>query len=271
MKSFVTDLAVELLRRIPRHSGGITVNTMQFGGAKITATQITNAAGAEQIGKPVGTYINIECAADSDISAVLTRELKKIICPLPLGFLRKDPTSRGKENGLAVKSPNAAGRAAGAAGARILAVGLGNDRFVADSLGPLALSYIRTGEKMMTFEPNVKGITGINSVDAIKQIVALCRPDFVIAVDGLVSASADRIGCNYQIATTGITPGSGICRDNKRLDKEFLRVPVIAVGVPVCTVIEDGKGNTLHATVKEIDRMVLLAAQNIAGGINGLG
>lgn len=250
----VTDLAVELLRRTPRRSSGITVKTVQSDGVYVTATQITDEAGAKQIGKPAGTYINIECAVDSDISAVIAQELRKLSAKLPAGR----------------KSAGAADRSSDkTAPPRILIVGLGNDRFVADSLGPRVLSYIKTGEKLMTFEPNVKGITGINSVDAIKQITALCKPEFVIAVDSLVCASADRIGCNYQIATTGITPGSGVCRDNKRLDEKFLRVPVIAVGVPICIIMESPKGKLLHATVKDIDRVIINCALNIANGING--
>jgi spore protease len=234
VKPFVTDLAVELLRRSPQHGRGITVSSKKTVGGKITTTKITNKSGEKQIGKPIGTYINIESEPETDNSVLISKELQNII----------------KKN------------------ARVLAVGLGNDRFIADSLGPRVLSYINTGEKLMTFEPNVKGITGINSVDAIKQIVKLAKPDYVIVIDSLVSGSADKIGVNYQIATSGITPGSGIGRDNKRLDKKFLGVPVIAVGVPICTIISGENGKTLHATVKEIDRIIINCALNIANGIN---
>jgi spore protease len=234
MKLYITDLAAELLRRTPRRDNGISVAEKRTGGVKVTTMKITSAAGAKKIGKPVGTYINCENQIETDNSAVISRELRKII-----------PKS-----------------------SRILAVGLGNDRFIADSLGPKVLSYINTGKDLMTFEPNVKGITGINSVDAIKQIVKLCKPDFVVVIDSLVSGAADKIGTNYQIATTGITPGSGIGRDNKRLDKRFLGVPVIAIGVPICTIITTKK-NTLHATVKEIDQIIAHCALNIANGING--
>jgi hypothetical protein len=53
------------------------------------------------------------------------------------------------------------------------------------------------------------------------------------------------------------------------LDKKFLGVPVIAVGVPICTIITIGGGKRLHATVKEIDQIIAACALNIANGING--
>jgi spore protease len=235
MKPYITDLAAELLRRAPDCTDGVAVNEKRSGGVKIMTMQIKNSAGAKQIGKPIGAYINIVSRPEADSSSAISQELRK--------FIPKN--------------------------SRVLVVGLGNDRFIADSLGPKVLSYINTGEDLMTFEPNVKGITGINSVDAIKQIVKLCKPDCVIVIDSLVSGAADKIGTNYQIATTGITPGSGIGRDNKRLDKQFLRVPVIAIGVPICTIIT-AKQKILHATVKEIDQIIVHCALNIANGINGI-
>jgi spore protease len=244
---FITDLATELLRRTPHRGDGITVTVEASKGVKTTTTKITTETAAKQIGKPVGTYINIE--SPEDCAAELSKYLRVLIPP---------------------KS-------------RVLVVGLGNDRFVADSLGPQVLSYINTNDNLMTFEPNVGGITGIESVDAIKAITKLAKPDAVVVIDSLVSREADKIGTNYQIASSGISPGSGIARTNKRLDKKFLNVPVIAVGIPVCTILQPSpkspaarkktkrhETHIMHVVPKEIDIIIKNCALNIAAAVNTL-
>ncbi|MDR1917589.1 MAG: GPR endopeptidase [Christensenellaceae bacterium] len=291
MKPYITDLAAELLRHTPHHDKGISVNMKRADGIKIMTMQITNEMGARQIGKPVGTYINLECDTETENSptpSAPSAQSAPSATPAP-SAPPATPTpsaSSAPSTPPATPVPSATSASSGEMQnllpnlisgklqrllpkkSRVLVVGLGNDRFVADSLGPKVLSFINTGERLMTFEPNVKGITGINSVDAIKQIVKLCKPNCVIVIDSLVSVSADKIGTNYQIATSGITPGSGIGRDNKRLDEDFLGVPVLAIGVPICTIIT-AKRKTLHATVKEIDQIIINCALNIANGING--
>jgi spore protease len=226
----ITDLACELLQKPPYCTDGIIIKKDK----NKTVTQIINEEGVKQTGKPIGTYINIECPDDKIIPEI-TKSLKKLTAAKP----------------------------------RILAVGLGNDRFVADSLGPKVLSYINTNENLMTFEPNVGGITGINSVAAIKAITKLAKPDCVLIIDSLVARDADKIGKNYQIADSGITPGSGIGRDNKRCDKKFLGVPVIAVGVPVCTILKN-KDKIMHVVPHQIDIVVKECSLNIAAAVNAM-
>ena len=153
---------------------------------------------------------------------------------------------------------------------KILVVGLGNDKFIADSLGPRVLTNIKTNEHIVTFEPCVFGVTGINSVQAILAIAKLVHPTAVIVIDSLVSASPSRIGTNYQICTSGITPGSGIGRDNQTINRKLLGVPVLAIGVPVCTIMTLPQNKIYHVVPKEIDMVIRDCANLIARSLNTL-
>jgi spore protease len=239
MKGRITDLACEMLRRRPKYEDGVSVSVKRMGGVKTTTTKILSASAASEIGKPCGIYINIETKANSTPEHTVTAIASAV-------------------NGQIKRAE------------KILVVGLGNDRFIADSLGPKVLRYINTNENLMTFEPNVSGITGINSVDAIKAISRLAKPTLVIVIDSLVAADASRIGTNYQIADSGITPGSGIGRDNKRIDRQFLGVPVIAIGIPVCTIITTKIGRIMHLMPKNIDAVVEESSLVIAAAIGTL-
>ncbi len=129
---------------------------------------------------------------------------------------------------------------------RILIVGLGNSNIVADSLGPsVANNIIVTNHlfklfpskvdkdlrRVSVFTPKVMGQTGLETSDLIKAITKLYNPTLIIAIDSLASTSVKRINKVIQINDTGICPGSGIGNNRKPLNKQVLKVPVIAIGV----------------------------------------
>lgn len=234
----ISDLACELLRRAPHDTEGLSVTNTEHSGIILHTTNIKNTAAARQIGKPVGTYHNIDATRGKprNISNVLRRSLQSLLT---------NPT-------------------------KLLIVGLGNDNFVADSLGPCVLRQIKTGDKLLTFEPCVFGVTGINSVDAIKAITKLTQPSAVIIIDSLVTATPSRIGTNYQICTSGITPGSGIGRNNQTINKKLLGVPVLAIGVPVCTIMTKVPDQIFHVVPKDIDVVIRDCAKIIAQSLNTL-
>lgn len=234
----ITDLACELLRRAPREIAGLTTNTRTQSGVTVHTTTITTPSAARDIGKPIGTYLNLDTtnAKPRNISNALRQALASLI---------SDTT-------------------------KILIVGLGNDKFVADSLGPRVLEQINTGTHLLTFEPCVFGVTGINSVDSIQAMTKLVHPTAVIVIDSLVSATPSRIGTNYQICTSGITPGSGIGRDNQTINRRLLGVPVLAIGVPVCTIMTATKNKIYHVVPKDIDIVIRDCAQIIARSLNTL-
>ena len=127
-----------------------------------------------------------------------------------------------------------------------LVVGLGNRSVTPDSLGP------RTAERVLVTRhigdslpwgaemnsvcaaaPGVLGVTGMETAEILRGMVAHVKPDAVIAVDALAARSSKRIASTIQITDTGITPGSGVGNHRKALDRRTLGVPVIAVGVPL--------------------------------------
>ena len=117
---FGTDLAIE--RREITNSGkndGVTVKKRRVKSASVTEIEITTDAGAEKLGKPVGTYVTVELPpfssefddADSRMLAVRD-EIKKLL------------------------PKNTSG---------VLVVGLGNSDITPDALGPKTAKDIFSG------------------------------------------------------------------------------------------------------------------------------
>ncbi len=189
----------------------------------ITRVKVTDETGSQIMGKPKGSYITLEAkglkSADSDLkdkmSMALSKELSAII---------------PKKKSL-----------------KTLIVGLGNWDVTPDALGPQVVSkvlitshlfklYNKTEDPSMTatsaISPGVMGTTGLETSDIVKGIVERSKPDLLIAIDALASRKMERVSTTIQISTTGISPGSGVGNNRKKLDQETLGVPVIAIGVP---------------------------------------
>ena len=76
------------------------------------------------------------------------------------------------------------------------------------------------------------GTTGIETSDLITSSVKGLNPDLVIVIDSLASQSVERLNKTIQMTDSGIHPGSGIGNHRKKINKETIGVPVIAIGVP---------------------------------------
>ena len=126
-----------------------------------------------------------------------------------------------------------------------LIIGLGNRKIISDALGSKTIDNIIVTRHMYLLgdvdkkyrnisilEPNVMGVTGIDSFEIIKNVVAEIKPDFIVCIDSLCAASIERINKTIQITSSGITPGSGIGNNREELSFDTLNVPVIAIGVP---------------------------------------
>ena len=234
----ITDMAVELCEDINYSEEGVTLDIENLGGGiRKVVTHITSAKGAKKLGRPKGIYVTIEGLANrgqkENISKILSGSIKQFI----------------KESDSPFK--------------KLLIVGLGNSRFVADSLGPTVCDNLLPNEKIATFKPSVLGATGVASTETIFAITKTVKPSHVLVVDSLCCHDIDRLGNNFQITNTGITPGSGIGRDNQKIDENFLGVPVIALGVPM--VIYQP---SLHYVVpKMVDLVVQECADIISGAV----
>lgn len=222
-----------------------------------------------EFGKPAGTYVTYELV-DTENFSILVKdfgvELKKLL---------------GKFS-------------------KLLVVGVGNDALLSDSLGPKTVKMLDIPEgkdkRVFTLCPSVEGITGIDSFDVIKSIVGLVKPDKIIVVDSLSTRKIGRVGRSFQLATSGLTPGSGCGKlEQVELSSESLGVPVIAIGVPlvlhiklliyemfnegvkdfslISDILSTKVFNELNGVImapKEIDLLVEFCAKIISSVLNGL-
>lgn len=146
-----------------------------------------------------------------------------------------------------------------------LVIGLGNPKIISDALGSKTLDNIIVTRHLYLLnnvdtryrnvsilEPNVMGVTGIDSFDIIKKIVEKIKPDFIIAIDSLCAIDIKRLNKTIQITTSGITPGSGIGNQRSELSIETLNTKVIAIGVP--TVVDSSVivADTIKYIMKKI-------------------
>lgn len=191
---------------------------------KITDVQIISDTAAKRLGKQKGRYITIEAASliDSNEESYhinVSEELKKAI----ISMLSMHNNIR-----------------------HILVAGLGNHDAMPDALGPVTVSNLRITRNIdedaeyiiSAIVPNVMAKTGMESAEVLQGIVAMTHPDLVIVIDALAARRMERLGRTIQITDTGIAPGSGVMNRRKKVNKEVLGVPVIAIGVP--TVIDAG-------------------------------
>lgn len=222
-----TDLALET-RELYRENmkqeiPGVEVEQKEERFATVTRVKVMNKKGSEIIGKPEGEYITIESAglkkADPDLKDQVSQLLaKELVCIIP------------RKTNL-----------------KTLIVGLGNWNITPDALGPQVVSkvfitrhlfesYGKTEDTSMTsvsaISPGVMGTTGIETFEIIRGIVEKIQPDLLIAIDALASRKMERVNTTIQIATTGISPGSGVGNKRKEISEATLGVPVLAIGVP---------------------------------------
>ena len=180
--------------------------------------------------------------------------------------------------------------------AKVLVVCLGNEKITADSLGSkvaeklIVTSHVYSKEglkgrygNLCALKCGVSGVTGIESYDMIVGTIRQIRPDMVVAVDTLACSSVSRLGCTVQFSDGGIEPGGGVGNAKKSLTHDTLKVPVLAVGVPlviyasrILSEYSLGKIKTddaikdLVVAAREIDFLCRDYADVIADAINGV-
>ena len=120
---------------------------------------------------------------------------------------------------------------------RILILGLGNPDIDADKLGKVVFDNLEVDaldKKNRIFKicPNIFFSTGIETFDLVKMLVKGINIDAVIIIDSLTTSSLSRLGTSFQINTSGLTPGSGVNRFGKKIDKKSIGAKCISIGVP---------------------------------------
>lgn len=249
-----TDMAVELIAGLDEElteENGLIVRKRQEGCCELLAVEVTNERGAALLGKSIGEYYTL----------TLPRSLPALWrdCVLPLTAVIKNLL------------PPLTGCA--------LVAALGNPNITPDALGPLTAESILVTHHLKHSSPEfssfgdvalcrtgVLGTSGIESAAQIRSLVSLLRPSFVIAVDALAGREPEGLCKSVQVSSTGIAPGSGVGNDRERLDRDFLGVPVISVGVP--TVADLSPSSALFVTPRDIDAQVRTTAKLIAYAID---
>lgn len=303
LKPLQTDLAVEARENIVEQTSapinGLHVeNDENDEDVTITRVTIDSDQAQQMVGKPKGIYVTVEAPGlrykNTPLSAkvmnYVAQELAKLL------HVSSDAT--------------------------ILIVGLGNWNVTPDALGPRTIDKIVVTRhlddllspelkggvrRVCALAPGVLGLTGMETAEIIKGVVAEVKPQTVIAIDALAAASSSRVVTTIQLSTTGIHPGSGVGNKRFGLTEDSLGVPVIAIGVPTVVHASTIAMDTIHilqehaafaryfksletlsdqdqqkvirqvlpdilgdmmVTPKEVDRMIDDIAVVVAGGIN---
>ena len=274
-----TDLAVEARELAGDDVSGVEYSSRREADTEISRMTVKNHSASVKLKKDIGTYVTIDVPAMTDnfLSTdyrveVIGREIRRL---LPV-------------NGL------------------VLVCGLGNPEITPDALGPKTASRVLatrhiTGEiarstgldslrPVAVLSTGVTGQTGIETFEYIESIVKKLRPNAVVVIDALASRRITRLGTTVQISDTGISPGSGVQNHRKKITRDTVGVPVIAVGVPtvvdaltlVCDAldIDDAQSaekikniinpdrRTMVVTPKEIDLLIDRAGRLIALALN---
>lgn len=254
--SFRTDLAAEIKTDINKKTGGVNAGEEKFGDVTLSTICIENEIGEKLIGKPKGTYLTFSLPEYFD--ETMLRSTVKLISTR-LRFLL--PKGEGT----------------------VLVVGLGNRDITPDALGPyaakgvLATRHIKSeigelGEyenlsPVAVLAPGVLGKTGIETLEIIKGAVKTVKPSAVVVIDAFAARSLQRLGNTVQIASSGISPGSGVGNSRKAVNKETLGVPVISIGVPTVvdaeTLASDIAGEEAVGAVSPAGRQMFVTPRDI--------
>ena len=266
--NFRTDLASEAHRlwmqseESGKELSGVRVREEYEQGIAVYSVEILDKEGQRVLGKSIGKYYTMEL----DKSFSRAAENFSSCCHVLASLIRRCmPKSKHD---------------------CFLIAALGNPDITPDAIGPLTASNILVtrhlkknyNEDFSAFNDTslcrtgVLGTTGIESATQIKLLCEYMKPDCVIAVDALAGADVSRLCSTIQVSSSGIAPGSGVGNNREELTKEYLGVPVIAVGMP--TVIDasffssEPQFKNMYVTPRDIDSIVRSAGRLIAYGIN---
>ncbi len=274
-----TDLALEAREIAGDNIKGVEYECFEKGAIEIEKLVVKTKEASRMLQKEMGTYITIDLPPltndfkDTDERLVTIGEEIRALLPV---------------NGL------------------VLVAGLGNVDITPDALGPKTASKILatrhiSGEiakstgldklrPVAVLSTGVTGQTGIETGEHLLSIVNRIRPTAIIVVDALASRRLERLGTTLQISDTGISPGAGVGNHRKKITKDTMGVPVIAIGVPTvvdaltlandllrvedeCECVKlrhsvSPKGRAMVVTPKEIDLLVQRSSKLISLAIN---
>lgn len=229
---------------------GIRVETKSRGPVQTTIVEILNKEGEKALKKPRGTYLSMELGSRygcvrAEASRQLAGHLKKM--------LPKDTQGH------------------------IMVVGLGNRGVTPDALGPRTVDQLLISRHLAdAFQglrpvsaicPGVKGQTGLESLEIVRSVLQQTKPACVIVIDALAAAEIGHIGSVVQVSDAGIQPGSGVGNHRAAFDAKTLGIPVLAVGVPTVTDLDQPESGMI-VTSAEIDACIDGMSKMLSAALN---
>ena len=202
---------------------GVEIETKELDNCIVTKVEIIDEQGSKIMNKGIGKYVTLESNLMKFDDEESREEMITYLKDELIDILGNDKTKK------------------------TLVIGLGNWNITSDALGPKSVSktlvtrhifknynkdYDDDFTEVSGLSPGVMGLTGIETGEIVKSIVDMIKPDRVIAIDALASRKMERVNATIQISTAGIAPGGGVGNKRKALNKEYLGVEVIAIGVP---------------------------------------
>lgn len=228
-----TDLAIEVRESFPEDDvevSGVKLNTesLEEGKIQVTTVEILNDHGAEEMGKPIGTYITLEFDEMYQSQEQVHRKLVERFADI-LQDITRGLVDTNKKLCMFVS-------------------GLGNRFATPDALGPYVVEHIsvnrhleedipkESGNIVCAVVPGVMSQTGLETGEILGGIIARSKPDLLLVIDALATRSVKRLCRTIQITDTGILPGAGVGNHRYPINRDTMGIPVIAIGVP--TVVE---------------------------------
>lgn len=228
----MSDLAIEFVKE----SEALRDSSCEICGNRIIYSRISDRAEAMRTGKKIGEYYSVLKAND-----MVDEAIADCLVRLTKAYARE----KGK----------------------IMLVGLGNPRFVADALGDAVLDKIEPDNGLIKVYPSVSAVTGIESTDIISAMARLTKPRLIIVIDTLCTDSTERLNTVYQMTTAGISPGGGVGGKCESLDADNLGAPIIAIGVPLAVRMSISGSSSRVFTPIDIDSLVETSADILARAI----
>lgn len=158
-------------------------------------------------------------------------------------------------------------------------VGLGNDNFTADSVGPEVLKTLNINgfvkelgldlhtNQISALEPGALVETGIDTAKVIKSVIGTIKPNYLICIDAFVCESTKYLNHTIEITKNGIIPGSGLKGLNQKISRQNMGIPVLTIGVPTAIELEIEKKTYLLSS-KDIDEYILNISKIIGEVLN---
>lgn len=203
---------------------GVIHREENFNGGRVVTIEIINQEGADAMGRGIGSYITIELPGIHEANAAdLLLPAGEQIAKAVSSLLPDYDTENSRP---------------------ILLAGLGNFRTTADAIGPKVITHIQPTRHIFRREfaaeirpvaaiaPGVVGNTGIETASLIKGVCDQIQPSAVIVIDALAARQLSGVMRSIQICDTGIRPGSGVQNHRQSINREYLGVPVLAIGIP---------------------------------------